>query len=176
MGRRDGTSAGAVLRAGSSSRSAAWQLMTWFAGVTRIPRPSMRAIAPEREWDGRRWGRGRISTRRAAFGTGAMCSSGNEKWGGWPDAASRVQSAREHRAVWEGGEAWLLPGDLLERFRSPRPGRGRVIPAIYIDCVYRASCHRSEGALWWGPQMDHRSRARQSLYATSSCSPCLDRD
>ena len=47
VGRRDGTSAGAVLRAGSSSGSTAWQLMAWFVGV--IPRPSMRAIAPERE-------------------------------------------------------------------------------------------------------------------------------
>ena len=173
MGRRDGTSAGAVLRAGSSSGSTAWQLMAWFVGV--IPRPFMRAIAPEREWDGRRWSRGRISARRTAFGPGAVCSPGNGKRGRKPIDASpsnqRVSSEQFGKGGRPGCSQETCSGD------SGVPvWEGARLSAFYIPCVHRASCHRSAGALWWGPQMTHRSRARQSLCATSSLSPCLDRD
>ena len=144
-----------VPRTGRGAESATWRTMTRFVGV--IHRLSMRAIAPEREWDGRRWCRGRISARGTPRETAS--AQGTRSGGGGRPTHRECNQRVSTGLSGCGGRPGYRQDSALAIQESPfRQGTRRSV--VYISCVHQASCRRSAGALGW----EHQSRARQSLF------------
>ena len=134
---------GAVLRAGSSSRSTARLSGDVCRGGDLSV--SMRAFAPERECEGRRWSRGQISARNKA------CRLEAVQRGGGLGFASQCNQRVSTRLPGKGGRLGCCQ-EADSRSRSPRPQRGRAAQFTYRPCVHRASCRAVQACYGGGPR------------------------
>ena len=142
--------------------------VTHSAGVD--PRLRMRAIAPEKEGDGRRC--------ESGFSTGDVAGKLMAREGG---SCCRVIASRCDQRVstglcWEGRVARFLPGASLQRFLSPPSKRGTQ---SHTTTTLRAFTHQRAAPYVHaivGAMMTHSSRACSSPSAFTSHPPRLDED
>ena len=141
---------------------------THSAGVD--PRLRMRAIAPEKDGDGRRCESG-FSTGDAA---GQLMAREGGAVVGWSHRGDDQRVST--RLCWEGRVARLLPGASLQRFLSPPSERGT---RSHTTTPFRAFTHQRAapyGHAIVRAMMTHSSRACSSSPAFTGHPPRSDED